>query len=78
MKSTSSNNVGLECHSAFVILATAVQRAASGNNDRLSTPWREMISLADAATSISGHRRTELAVSRSARQSAWREGSEYD
>jgi signal transduction histidine kinase len=27
-------------------LATASRRAASGNNDRLSTPWREMISLA--------------------------------
>jgi hypothetical protein len=51
---------------------------ARGNNDRLSTPWREMISLADVAASISRHRRAELAVSRSARQSAWREGSEYD
>src|SRR5262245_66427371 len=33
--------------------ATASRRAASGNNDRLSTPWREVISLAGVARSIS-------------------------
>jgi hypothetical protein len=32
-------------------LATASCRAANGNNDRLSTPWREMISLAGVARS---------------------------
>src|SRR6478672_11328610 len=34
-------------------LATASRRAANGNNDRLSTPWREVISLAGVARSIS-------------------------
>ena len=35
--------------SQFNFLATASRRAASGNNDRLSTLWREVISLAEAA-----------------------------
>lgn len=34
-------------------LATASRRAASGNNNRLSSPWREVISLADVARSLS-------------------------
>jgi hypothetical protein len=33
--------------------ATASRRAASGNNDRLSTLWREVISLAGVARSFS-------------------------
>jgi hypothetical protein len=34
-------------------LATALRRAASGNNNRLSTLWREVISLAGVARSLS-------------------------
>jgi hypothetical protein len=34
-------------------LATASRRGASGNNDRLSTLWREVISLASVARSFS-------------------------
>jgi hypothetical protein len=34
-------------------LSTASRRAARGNNDRLSTPWREVISLAGIARSFS-------------------------
>jgi hypothetical protein len=34
-------------------LATASRGAASGNNDRLSTLWREVISLADVARPLS-------------------------
>ena len=34
-------------------LATASRRGASGNNDRLSTLWREVISLASVARSLS-------------------------
>src|SRR5258705_2561207 len=34
-------------------LATASRRAATGNNDPLSTPWREVISLAGVARSVS-------------------------
>jgi hypothetical protein len=34
-------------------LATASRRAASGNNDRLSTLWREVISFAGIARSLS-------------------------
>ena len=34
-------------------LSTASRRAARGNNDRLSTPWREVISLAGVARSFS-------------------------
>src|SRR5438552_17231740 len=33
--------------------ATALSRAASGNNNRLSTLWREVISLAGVARSLS-------------------------
>jgi hypothetical protein len=40
-------------------LATASRRAASGNNNRLSTLWQEVISLARVARSLSKHRRTE-------------------
>jgi hypothetical protein len=34
-------------------LSTASHRAARGNNDRLSTPWRKVISLAGIARSFS-------------------------
>jgi hypothetical protein len=35
------------------LLVTPSRRAASGNNNRLSTPWREVISLAGVARSLS-------------------------
>jgi hypothetical protein len=37
-------------------LATASRRAAGGDNNRLSTPWREVISLAGVARSLSKSR----------------------
>jgi hypothetical protein len=40
-------------------LATASRRAASGNNDRLSTPWREVISLAGVEGQSPEHGCTE-------------------
>src|ERR1700752_2496553 len=43
----------LRCHTAFGIVAPASRRATSGNNDRLSTQWREEISLASVARSFS-------------------------
>jgi hypothetical protein len=52
--------------------AMASRRAASGNNDRLSTPWREVISLAGVTRSFSKHRRAELAVPRSTRGTRWK------
>ena len=44
-------------------LATALRRGASGNDDRLSTLWREVISLASIARSFS--KRTVQSTSRS-------------
>ena len=55
------------------LLATVSHRAESGNNDRLSTPWREVISLYRCCKVIVQNAVVpKLAVPRSIRGARWK------